>query len=124
MEVTRAPDDREYNKCCDWITIDTPKVIKDKLRERNQVHFGQAKDSFPTIPPFSKWIDWGASAHQAELILEGNFTSAELDHLSQDLMCVITATSFLSSKSINDLETPHTFFLRPPNEHFQPKTNR
>ena len=53
----------------EYITIDTPAEIEEKLLERNQQHFGQAKGTFPTAPPFSKRIDWG-STHTAELIFE------------------------------------------------------
>jgi hypothetical protein len=85
LEVPRDQTERDYKACTDWITIDVPKEIEQKLLERNQFHFGQADGTHPTIPPFSEWIDWGASTHQAELILEGNFTSDEISDLANDL---------------------------------------
>ena len=42
--------------------------------------------TFPTVPPFSKWIDWGASSHFSELILEGIFHPPEVDSLTSELL--------------------------------------
>ena len=75
LEVPHHPNEQNYKQCRDPITLDTPKDIKQKLRERNKSHFGQVHGSFPAIPPFLEWIDWGASTHQAELILESTFSS-------------------------------------------------
>lgn len=75
-----------YKQCKDWLTIDTPKEIEDKLRAHNQQHFGQANGTFPTIPPFSEWVDWGASSHVSDLILEGDFHPTELTDLQQLLI--------------------------------------
>ena len=69
-----------------WITIDTPKEIESKLRKHNQHHFGQAHGMFPTVPPFSEWIDWGISSHISELILEGTFHPLEVDSLTRELL--------------------------------------
>ena len=65
LDVPRDPTDVNYKDCKDWISLDTPKEIEDKLIAKNQTHFGQAKGSFPTVPPFSEWVDWGASSHVA-----------------------------------------------------------
>ena len=86
IEVPRNQDDKNYKSCKDWITLDAPKDIEEKLRERNQTHFGQAHGKFPTVPPFSEWIDWGASTHVAELLLEGTFDAGEIDSLTKDLL--------------------------------------
>lgn len=75
-----------YKSCIDWITIDTPKDIEEHLRQRNQSHFGQAQGTFPTIPPFSEWIDWGASTHISELILEGRFHPDNLTEMQNLLI--------------------------------------
>lgn len=66
--------------------IDTPEDIEAKLINRNRQHFGQASSTFPTIPPFAKWIDWSASSNTAELILDGSFTSSKLSSLTNDLL--------------------------------------
>ena len=60
--------------------------IEAKLISCNQRHFGQAKSSFPTKPPFSEWVDWGASSHTSELIIEGKFKDETLVELTQDLL--------------------------------------
>ena len=75
MEVPRDSEERNYKTCKEWITIDTPEGIEEQLRDNKRRHFGQADGTFPTVPPFSEWVDWGASTHSCELILEGHFTS-------------------------------------------------
>ena len=55
-----------------WISLEMPQEIKEALQKHNQTHFGQAHRSFPTIPPFSEWVNWQASTYQAELILNGS----------------------------------------------------
>ena len=63
LEVPQDPTNFDYKQCTEWITIDTPQEIESKLCECNQHHFGQVHSTFPTVPPFSEWIDWGASSH-------------------------------------------------------------
>ena len=70
----------------EYITIDTPAEIEEKLLERNQQHFGQAKGTFPTAPPFSKRIDWGSSTHTAELILEGEYQDEHLNEITKEFV--------------------------------------
>ena len=41
---------------------------------------------FPTVPPFSEWIDWGASSHTSKLILEGTFSPPDVDALTTELL--------------------------------------
>ncbi|KAL7574197.1 hypothetical protein ACA910_014872 [Epithemia clementina (nom. ined.)] len=87
LEVPADPNETNYNSCTEWITIDTPPEVEQKLRERNQQHFGQAAGTFPTVPPFSEWIDWTASTHVAELLLEGSFSCPpDMDELTQLLL--------------------------------------
>ena len=50
-----------------------PQEIEEALQKCNEAYFGQAHRSFPTIPPFSEWVDWQASTYQAKLILNGVF---------------------------------------------------
>ena len=69
-----------------WISLETPQEIKEALQKCNQTHFGQAHRSFPTIPPFSEWVDWQASTYQAELILNKTFQQDELNELSTSLI--------------------------------------
>ena len=86
LEVPQDPTNFDYKKCTEWITIDTPQEIKSKLRDRNQCHFGQVHGMFPTVPPFSEWIDWGASSHISELIVEGTFHPLEVNSLTRELL--------------------------------------
>ena len=97
LNVPADPDTTDYDNCTEWITIDTPADIEERLLQRNQRHFGQASNTFPTIPPFSKWVDWGSSSHTAELILEGNWDSDELDDLSTRLVKHMKARTTLDS---------------------------
>jgi hypothetical protein len=86
LEVPADENERDYKNCVQWVSCDTPKEIETKLIDRSHFHFGQAKGSFPTVPPFSSWIDWEASTYEAELILNGEFTSDDIDELAQDLI--------------------------------------
>ena len=86
LDVPMDSSNTDYQNCQEWLTIETPAEIEDRLLQRNQVHFGQAHGTFPTIPPFSEWVDWQASTHTSELILEGNWKNPELDELSQCLV--------------------------------------
>ena len=51
-----------------WISLEIPQEIKEALQKHNQTHFGQAHESFPTIHPFSEWVNSTASTYQAKLI--------------------------------------------------------
>ena len=86
LDVPADPTTTDYTGCTEWLTIDTPAEIEERLLTRNQRHFGQAHNTFPTKPPFSEWCDWGALTHTAELILEGNWQRPELDEMQQSLI--------------------------------------
>ena len=86
LEVPQDSTKFDYKHCTEWITIDTPQDIKSKLRECNQRHFGHAHSTFPTVPPFSEWIDWGTSSHISDLILDGTFQQPEVDYLTSELL--------------------------------------
>jgi hypothetical protein len=95
--VPADPNDFDYKNCTEWLTIDTPKDIETRLHERTKRHFGQAQGTFPTIPPFSEWLDWGSSTHVAELILECNFHNDDLTSLQSDLVNHMKARSSLDA---------------------------
>ena len=82
LEVPSNSDDFRYNDCTEWITVDTPTEIEERLRRHNQHHFGQAEGTFPSVPPFSEWIDWGASSHIADLILDGHFLNDDISDIA------------------------------------------
>ena len=70
----------------EWITVDTPIEIENKLRERNQKHFGQAQGTFLTTPGFCEKVDWGSSTHTAELILQGEYNDPKLNEVTQEFV--------------------------------------
>ena len=86
LDVPQDPANFDYKQCTKWVTIDTPQEIESKLRERIQHHLGQAHGTFPTVPPFSEWIDWGASSHTSELILKGTFSPPDIDAVTSELL--------------------------------------
>lgn len=104
IDIPRDPTTRDYKNCNEWVTIDTPDLIEEKLIDQNQHHFGQAHGSFPTFPPFTKCIDWSASTHISELILKGSFLSSELNEINQDLSHHMKHRTTLNS--IDALITP------------------
>ena len=86
LEVPQDPTNFDYKHCTDWITIDTPQDIESKLHKCNQRHFGQVHSTFPTVPPFSGWINWGTLSHISELILKGTFLPPDVDNLTSELL--------------------------------------
>jgi hypothetical protein len=73
-------------KCNQWRTVDVPDSIVYYLLLQNRKHFGQAQGTPFTEPPFSTQIDWEASSCQAELILNGDYDTSELDDLTEILI--------------------------------------
>ena len=69
-----------------WRLVDTPKEIKKYLTERNQKHFGQAQGTPWTVPPLAEQVNFEASTQTSDLILEGDYTSSELDDITQLLI--------------------------------------
>lgn len=86
-----------------FVTVTAPKEIEEKLRERNQKHFGQAAGTFPTIGSFSEQIDWGASTHHAELILNGEYNTCDVDDIAEEFIKVMKKKTDLDT--ISDLLT-------------------
>jgi hypothetical protein len=78
--------------CTEWVSVDLPKDIETHLRTRNRKHSGQAEGTPPTMPPFSDHVDWAASTRTSKLILEGNFSSPNIDELMQTLVDHMSAT--------------------------------
>jgi hypothetical protein len=66
--------------------VDVPDSIVYYLLLQNCKHFGQAQGTPFTEPPFSTQVDWEASSCQAELILNGDYDSSELDDLTELLL--------------------------------------
>jgi hypothetical protein len=76
-----VPDNIEDDPktCTEWVSVDLPRDIETHLRARNRKHFGQAKGTPPTLPPFSDHINWATSTRTAKLILEGDYSPPKLD---------------------------------------------
>jgi hypothetical protein len=53
LQVPADPTDNP-KECSDWVTIDAPSEVVERLRERNRTHFGQAQGTPFTIPPSPK----------------------------------------------------------------------
>ena len=62
-----------------WVEIALPKEIVAKLLQRNQQHFGQAKDTPFNIPPLSMEIDCKATTRSIECVLEGEHDISAMD---------------------------------------------
>jgi hypothetical protein len=90
-------------------SVDVPGSIVYYLLLRNFKHFGQAQGTPFTEPPFSTQIDWEASSCQAELILNGDYDSSEIEDLTKllinhcrnvipldKLLAIITEAEFIS----------------------------
>ena len=72
LQVLQDCNSHNHIDCKEWVSIDTPWEIKHHQCNYNRKHFGQAHGSFPMIPPFSEWVDWGAASQMADLSLEVN----------------------------------------------------
>jgi hypothetical protein len=73
-------------KCDLCRTVHLPDSIIYYLLLQKSKHFGQAQGPPFTESPFSTQIDWEASSCQAELILNGEYDSSELEDLSEPLI--------------------------------------
>ena len=81
-KTVRNPDD--------WREIKCPAEIELMLKLHNQKHFGQAEGTPFTTEPLRSHFNWSASTHQAELVLQGNYTNRDITHISQTLLDLFT----------------------------------
>jgi hypothetical protein len=72
--------------CSEWKTVETPAEIEFYIQMRNRLHFGQAQGTPFTTHPLSQRFDWAANSAEAELTLDGDFTSDDLDELQHLLL--------------------------------------
>jgi len=79
VEVPADPTDIDYKNCKEWRSVDAPEEMLECLRERNQTHFGQAQGTPFTLPPLSEEIDFTASTISTEMILDGQYSTEDLD---------------------------------------------
>ena len=84
VEVPLDPNaDPKAKTTTKWRSIDVPAEIESTLQNRNQKHFGQAQGTPFTIPPLSEMVDFSASTHTANLILDGQFTNKNISDTTQ-----------------------------------------
>jgi hypothetical protein len=62
ITAVREPTDRDRStdhckKCNSWQTLDDPTEVQEALQQRNQIHFNQAHDTFPTTPQFTDHVN-------------------------------------------------------------------
>lgn len=86
IKISSDPGQQASKACTEWLTVDTPKEFQDGLSQRNQTHFVQAAGTFLTVPPFSEKVDWNASTHTAELILEGEYNDDDISDTSKQFV--------------------------------------
>lgn len=87
----------EPKECTEWRSVELPNEIEAYLLRRNKMHFGQAKGSFPTVPPFSDHVDWAASTYESELILEGDYSEEDIQGIGKIMIEHMKATTKLDS---------------------------
>jgi len=92
-------DLEEPRQATQWKEISYPKEIEFLLLIRIQRHFGQAsQDNTPfTIPPLDTTLNWSATTGKAEFILQGDYSNAEIDTISQLLLDNCTRVTELDS---------------------------
>ena len=78
------------------------------LLEHNKKHFGQARGTFPTIPPFSDLVDWSATTPAADLILQGDFDDEAITDAGKLLIEQLESTTALNSISAHITEDEWT----------------
>jgi exonuclease III len=82
IQVPAQPTDNPKD-CSDWITVDAPAEVVEKLRDRNRKHFGQAHGTPFTIPPLSEDLDFTGATSSADMILEGTYDASALADITQ-----------------------------------------
>jgi hypothetical protein len=84
--------------------VNIPSELEYFLIQRNRRHFGQAEGATFTKPPFSTSLNWQADPNAANLILEGDYNSTELNN--------ITARLLRHCERVKELDTiPHQITL-------------
>ncbi len=89
-----------------WKAVDLPAEILEALLKRNRRHFGQAHKTPFTVPPLSQAVDFSASTITSDLILEGDYTSSDLDAITALLVEHLQQTTQLDT--VQTLSLIHT----------------
>ena len=98
-EEISLEDPKTVRNPSDWIEVNCPKEIEFLIRIRNQRHFGQAEtEGTPfTQEPLKHRFNWSASTREAELVLEGEYSSTDIDDISRLLLDNLTRVTDLDS---------------------------
>ena len=106
LSQIKVPDNEfaDPKECSSWLTITSPEEMEKYLLERNRKHFGQARGTFPTVPPFSDLVDWAATTPSADLILQGDFDDETINDAGKLLIEQLESTTPLNSISANITE--------------------
>jgi hypothetical protein len=82
IQVPAHPTDNPKDRK-EWITIDAPNAMVEKLCDRNRSHFGQAQGTPFTVPPRSEDLNFNGSTSSTEMILDGIYDSSGLADITR-----------------------------------------
>ena len=74
-----ATEGEDPKECETWVKIDDPPQVRDRVTQRLQQHFSQAKDCNLTSPPLDVTMDFEGSCAKAAAILNGTYDTSNLD---------------------------------------------
>ena len=72
--------------CTDWTRVDDPEALTQILTDRNQKHFGQAKNCTWTSPPLDVTMEFEGTCEKADRILTGTYDTSDLNEATQWLI--------------------------------------
>ena len=96
-------------ECTEWRTVDDPVELETCLRERNQRHFGQAQGTLFTVPPISEQLNFSASTHTSDAILDGHYSPVDVDTTTKLLIRQFKRFEPSVAPSISSTITDHEF---------------
>ncbi|KAI2495020.1 hypothetical protein MHU86_19495 [Fragilaria crotonensis] len=77
VEVPRL-EGEDPKTCTDWIQIDVPTEVLERLQQRNRNHFGQAFGTPFTVPPLATDLGMDGATLHGQQILDGVYNSTTL----------------------------------------------
>ena len=69
-----------------WDRITDPLEMEEQLYHRNKTHFGQLEGTPFTMTPLRQNLDFAASTHVADTVLQGTFDTTNLCHISTEIL--------------------------------------
>jgi hypothetical protein len=78
VEVPRL-EGEDPKTCTDWIQIDVPTEVLERLQQRNRNHFGQAFGTPFTVPPLATDLGMDGATLHGQQILDGVYNSTTLN---------------------------------------------